>query len=537
MAKKRRHLDNIMTSPPKRGYNSYRYNVTQPTDAVISTVNRTSEKIYKASKRDIVQEKKEREQPWVTKIKPRQTYIEPYREKTDLDKAGGRLFAAAEEQRKQEEINREGLEGLKALFKPVMPSTYIDLVNAYKKGQISGLNSAIAAAYSPNSWSERNPDEALAIDIISPILASKGISLLKNASRGYRLAKSINKSLKNTKLNFTPKSADDVYGVLDNVEPYQLDEQIIPISQFADFTNMPPAAPNWQGSWTALTLDRLKNGGLDRLAKASTSLRTVGKRNAALKAEYDAGLAHAMQAFKESGLEYPDMQKLYARRLNALRKRSRYNPSIANDLPYYEPYRVPTIEEITSTPVRISNIESGETKMYPGIDWSAFNENLTRDVAGNYNTGGGWIETPTTKVIPRPYADVDMTIAHEVAHKASAYNDSSLDWFDFERLLDDGDPKGLYNYFHNHGGTELAARGSQLKNYYGLRENQPLTESMWDYAVEHYVPDTEARGMLDNHMSDFFHYVKDKKKAIAWLNKWAPVFIPAVFAAKTYKSK
>ena len=52
-------------------------------------------------------------------------------------------------------------------------------------------------------------------------------------------------------------------------------------------------------------------------------------------------------------------------------------------------------------------------------------------------------------------------------------------------------------YFSNKNGTELAARGSQLKDYYGLDDpNQEITEDMLRYAAENYVKDTK----LDNNM-------------------------------------
>lgn len=55
-------------------------------------------------------------------------------------------------------------------------------------------------------------------------------------------------------------------------------------------------------------------------------------------------------------------------------------------------------------------------------------------------------------------------------------------------------------YFSNKNGTELAARGSQLKDYYGLDDpNQEITEDMLRYAAENYVKDTK----LDNNMGCF----------------------------------
>lgn len=46
---------------------------------------------------------------------------------------------------------------------------------------------------------------------------------------------------------------------------------------------------------------------------------------------------------------------------------------------------------------------------------------------------------------------------------------------------------------------ELTARGTQIKNYFGLKEGEPITEDMLKYAAENYVKD---RG-YDNAMNMF----------------------------------
>lgn len=75
-------------------------------------------------------------------------------------------------------------------------------------------------------------------------------------------------------------------------------------------------------------------------------------------------------------------------------------------------------------------------------------------------------------------------------------------------------------YFSNKNGTELAARGSQLKDYYGLDDpNQEITEDMLRYAAENYVKDTK----LDNNMGLFFKSITDWKEAAKWLSKYATI--------------
>lgn len=86
-------------------------------------------------------------------------------------------------------------------------------------------------------------------------------------------------------------------------------------------------------------------------------------------------------------------------------------------------------------------------------------------------------------------------------------------------------------YFSNKNGTELVARGSQLKDYYGLDDpNQEITEDMLRYAAENYVKDTK----LDNNMGLFFKSITDWKEAAKWLSKYATIAgVPITINNKT----
>ena len=86
-------------------------------------------------------------------------------------------------------------------------------------------------------------------------------------------------------------------------------------------------------------------------------------------------------------------------------------------------------------------------------------------------------------------------------------------------------------YFSNKNGTELAARGSQLKDYYGLDDpNQEITEDMLRYAAENYVKDTK----LDNNMGLFFKSITDWKEAAKLLSKYATIAgVPITINNKT----
>lgn len=79
-------------------------------------------------------------------------------------------------------------------------------------------------------------------------------------------------------------------------------------------------------------------------------------------------------------------------------------------------------------------------------------------------------------------------------------------------------------YFVNHNNTEIAARGSQLHDYFGHTGKEPITEEMLKYARDHYVKDTG----VDNDMSALLHGVKDYKKLAEWMTKYATGIIPFV---------
>jgi len=71
-------------------------------------------------------------------------------------------------------------------------------------------------------------------------------------------------------------------------------------------------------------------------------------------------------------------------------------------------------------------------------------------------------------------------------------------------------------YFKQKNGTELAARGSQIKDYYGLADSElPITESMLKYASDNYVKDTG----VDNNMTDLFKSIADWNQAAGWLSR------------------
>ena len=112
--------------------------------------------------------------------------------------------------------------------------------------------------------------------------------------------------------------------------------------------------------------------------------------------------------------------------------------------------------------------------------------------------------------------NVDEIIAHEITHNLDVgthmMRGGDLNWGSYTHLS----PKHQ-NYFSKKGYTELVARGTQLKNYFGLKGGEPITEDMLKYAAKHYVKDTG----IDNNMTQFFSGIKDWKAAAEWISKYS----------------
>lgn len=79
--------------------------------------------------------------------------------------------------------------------------------------------------------------------------------------------------------------------------------------------------------------------------------------------------------------------------------------------------------------------------------------------------------------------------------------------YDFSSLNDE-----MKNYFTTKNNTELAARGSQLKDYFN---SDVITENQLRYAARHYIEDTGT----NNNMDAFFNGIVDWKKMAEWITK------------------
>jgi hypothetical protein len=82
--------------------------------------------------------------------------------------------------------------------------------------------------------------------------------------------------------------------------------------------------------------------------------------------------------------------------------------------------------------------------------------------------------------------------------------------------------------------TEQTARGTQIKNYYGLNEGN-ITPAMWEYARRNYVKDTG----INNNMTEWLNSV-DERDIIAftkWLSKHSPAIAAPLIGGTLYDDK
>lgn len=152
---------------------------------------------------------------------------------------------------------------------------------------------------------------------------------------------------------------------------------------------------------------------------------------------------------------------------------------------------------------------SMETPQNPN---SIFTEQDLQDAGGAIAfTSQGMIEYSPEALLKNGY-DINRSLSHELDHalhipieKPQGFNLSNLS--DTDRL-----------YFTKFRGTELSARGSQIKDWLKFnRSNQNITESDLKNAAQNYINDTG----MNNKMTQFFNSIFDYKKAAEWLSKYS----------------
>lgn len=103
-------------------------------------------------------------------------------------------------------------------------------------------------------------------------------------------------------------------------------------------------------------------------------------------------------------------------------------------------------------------------------------------------------------------------------------------------------PKGTFfpriinlhgNEFIKHNNTEVAARGSQLHDYFGHTGLEPLTPEELQYAKYHYVQDTG----LNNNMNELLWSTKDLKKLAEWMTENSTGYVLPTLIGASYMSQ
>jgi len=99
--------------------------------------------------------------------------------------------------------------------------------------------------------------------------------------------------------------------------------------------------------------------------------------------------------------------------------------------------------------------------------------------------------------------------SHELDHAVHIPTEPAKG-FDFSNL-----PDRLRTYFTDKNNTDIAARGSQIKDFFGLKKaNDEITEDMLKFASDNY---TKYTG-VDNNMTDLIVLLIGKKLLNGFLN-------------------
>lgn len=180
----------------------------------------------------------------------------------------------------------------------------------------------------------------------------------------------------------------------------------------------------------------------------------------------------------------------------------------------YDTSDIQVINLNEDTPERTAFLKDmiGNSKVAPESLLKMYLQHLNNNGHAGYIIG--------TKYIVHDGKGSNMTarVSHEIDHFLHEPDNPVPDGTFFPRLTN------LYgNKFTQYNNTEVAARGSQLHDYFGHTGTEPLTEKELLYARDHYEKDTG----LDNQISEMLWSTKDMKGLAKWLTKNATsLFIP-----------
>ena len=127
--------------------------------------------------------------------------------------------------------------------------------------------------------------------------------------------------------------------------------------------------------------------------------------------------------------------------------------------------------------------------------------------------------------IGQPFFDLS---SHEFSHWIRHFT-PKIDKSIYESVVKEAENSKLFKYLSDP--EEWLARGTQIKNYFGLKEGEELTGDMLRYAAQNMVKD---RG-YDNNLTMFFKGIKDFDKMAKILSKYALGTTAIVKGVNEYK--
>ncbi len=155
----------------------------------------------------------------------------------------------------------------------------------------------------------------------------------------------------------------------------------------------------------------------------------------------------------------------------------------------------------------------------------AVNGNIYKNPLANFTSKGRKYKKSTGNKI----TDIDESIiaSHELDHAVNkpsqAGRQSVLEWFN---------DNSQNVYFSKNNSTELAARGTQIKDWLKMSRNRDITTDELRNAAKNYVKDTG----LDNNMTEMFDKIYDWEKAAKWFSQYASAIAAPVILSNTTES-
>lgn len=245
---------------------------------------------------------------------------------------------------------------------------------------------------------------------------------------------------------------------------------------------------NYQGDHLTLTKTRLNNEGYDRLLNNEMKISDLDKTS---KYYYNPSepLPEPNTFLLDPTPNENTLFKYRYLRSNLGKKYNNFNSETRKALNSIEPIKMDAKKIQEKFDIEDSPAFAFKTKLTFVVD----NEGLKKY---------GWVN---------PNKEVE---SHEFSHLVSSPTSKPEGFGNIPRYVFNGTPVkklyGHFDYLKGESGEELSARGTQLKNYFGIKDKGDMfTPDMLKYAEKNYIKDVG----LNNNMDEFFSLISDYKKA------------------------